>query len=108
MFNDDIITYFIHVVVIYFRPETMSKEMTKNKGKTTEIISKEMTKNKGKGKITDMRRPFEKIRDINDSKSLWRIAVRVKDLWLVRHGKSNKQHLEMVICDDLVISLIFN
>ncbi|KAK2381705.1 hypothetical protein QL285_069293 [Trifolium repens] len=48
-----------------------------------------------------MRIPFEKIRDINDSKSLWRIAVRVKDLWLVRHGKSNKQHLEMVICDDL-------
>jgi hypothetical protein len=49
------------------------------------------------------RRPFEKIKDINDSKSLWRIAVRVKDLWIVRHGKSLNQHIEMVASDELVI-----
>ncbi|WJX19584.1 hypothetical protein P8452_09253 [Trifolium repens] len=47
------------------------------------------------------RRPFEKIKDIDDTKSLWRIAVRVKDLWVVRHGKTNNQHFEMVVCDEL-------
>jgi hypothetical protein len=55
------------------------------------------------------RRPFEKIKDIDDTKSLWRIAVRVKDLWVVRHGKTNNQHFEMVVCDELVtvIYLVF-
>ncbi|WJX79778.1 hypothetical protein P8452_62863 [Trifolium repens] len=47
------------------------------------------------------RRPFEKIKDIDDTKSLWKIAVRVKDLWVVRHGKTNNQHFEMVVCDEL-------
>jgi hypothetical protein len=49
------------------------------------------------------RRPLEKIKEINDTKSLWRIAVRVKDLWIVPHGKSQKHHFEMVVCDELVI-----
>jgi hypothetical protein len=55
------------------------------------------------------RRPFEKIKDIDDTKSLWRIAVRVKDLWVVRHGKTNNQHFEMVVCDELVtiINLVY-
>jgi hypothetical protein len=54
------------------------------------------------------RRPFEAIKDIHDGKSLWRMAVLVKDLWVVRHGKSNKQHMELVVCDKLVKSCYSN
>jgi hypothetical protein len=54
------------------------------------------------------RRPFEAIKDIHDGKSLWRIAVLVKDLWVVRHGKSNKQHMELVVRDKLVKSCYSN
>ncbi|PNY01098.1 hypothetical protein L195_g024386 [Trifolium pratense] len=54
-----------------------------------------------KNKMIVLQRPFEKIRDIDNSKSLWRVAVRVKDLWIVRHAKSTKHHTEMVLCDDL-------
>jgi hypothetical protein len=53
--------------------------------------------------IMAARRPLEKIKEINDTKSLWRIAVRVKDLWIVPHGNSQKHHFEMVVCDELVI-----
>jgi hypothetical protein len=53
--------------------------------------------------IMAARRPLEKIKEINDTKSMWRIAVRVKDLWIVPHGKSQKHHFEMVVCDELVI-----
>lgn len=45
-----------------------------------------------------MARPFQKINSLNDSKSLWKIAVRVVDLWTVGNSK-NKQHIEMVVCD---------
>jgi hypothetical protein len=54
------------------------------------------------------RRPFEAIKDIHDGKSLWRIAVLVKDLWVVRHGKSSKQHMELVVRDKLVKSWDIN
>lgn len=45
-----------------------------------------------------MARPFQKIKNLNDSKSLWKIAVRVVDMWTVANSK-NKQHIEMVLCD---------
>jgi hypothetical protein len=49
------------------------------------------------------RRPLEKIKEINDTKSMWRISIRLKDLWIVPHGKTQKHHFEMVVRDDLVI-----
>jgi hypothetical protein len=53
------------------------------------------------------RRPLSKIKDIDDSNSLWRVGVLIKDSWMVTHGKSIKKHLELVVCDDLVISFMF-
>ncbi|KAK2419876.1 replication protein A 70 kDa DNA-binding subunit B [Trifolium repens] len=47
-----------------------------------------------------MARPLETIKDINDSKYLWKVAVLVKDLWVVNNAK-NKQHVEMVLTDKL-------
>lgn len=43
-------------------------------------------------------RPIEDVRDINDSKDLWKIAIRIRDLWYVK-SVSNKEHLEMVLVD---------
>ncbi|CAL5207357.1 unnamed protein product [Lathyrus oleraceus] len=42
--------------------------------------------------------PFEDIKNINDSKDLWKIVVRVKDLWSVT-TMANKEHLGMVVID---------
>ncbi|RHN74121.1 hypothetical protein MtrunA17_Chr2g0306681 [Medicago truncatula] len=49
-----------------------------------------------------MARPLEKIKNLNGSKSLWKIDVRVVDLWTVTNSKS-KQHIEMVLCDKEVV-----
>jgi len=49
-----------------------------------------------------MARPLQKIKNINDSKSLWKIVVRVVDMWTVANSK-NKQHIEMVLCDKEVV-----
>jgi hypothetical protein len=49
------------------------------------------------------RRPLSKIKDIDDTNSLWRVAVLIKDSWIVNHGKSLKKHLELVVCDELVL-----
>ncbi|XP_058747028.1 uncharacterized protein LOC131620018 [Vicia villosa] len=45
-----------------------------------------------------MARPIEVVKDINDSKDLWKIAVRCKHLWSVTSA-SNKEHLEMILVD---------
>ncbi|WJX44882.1 hypothetical protein P8452_31810 [Trifolium repens] len=45
-----------------------------------------------------MARSVENIKDINDSRSLWKIAVLVKDLWIVSNSKQMK-HVEMVLTD---------
>lgn len=45
-----------------------------------------------------MTRPIEDVRDINDSKYLWKIVVRIRDLWYVK-SVSNKEHLKMVLVD---------
>ncbi|XP_050890594.1 uncharacterized protein LOC127096007 [Lathyrus oleraceus] len=43
-----------------------------------------------------MAHSIEDIRDINDSKDLWKIVVRIRDLWSIT-SKSKKEQLEMVI-----------
>ncbi|XP_058741079.1 uncharacterized protein LOC131613425 [Vicia villosa] len=45
-----------------------------------------------------MSRPIESLKEINDSKDLWKIAVRCKHLWSVI-SSSNKEHMEMVLVD---------
>ncbi|KAK2381460.1 hypothetical protein QL285_069055 [Trifolium repens] len=44
-----------------------------------------------------MSRGFDAVNDINDSKELWKLAVRVEDLWTVTHR--GKEHLEFLILD---------
>jgi hypothetical protein len=48
-----------------------------------------------------MARPVENIKDLNDSKYLWKLAVLVKDLWVVNNAKGVK-HVEMVLTDKMV------
>jgi hypothetical protein len=50
-----------------------------------------------------MARPVENIKDLNDSKYLWKLAVLVKDLWVVNNAKGVK-HVEMVLTDKMVCS----
>ncbi|XP_058784697.1 uncharacterized protein LOC131659538 [Vicia villosa] len=45
-----------------------------------------------------MSRPIEPLKEINDSKDLWKILVRCKHLWTVT-SSSNKEHMEMVLVD---------
>lgn len=45
-----------------------------------------------------MTHPIEDVRDINDSKDLWNIAVRIRYLWFAK-SVSKKEHLEMVLVD---------
>lgn len=45
-----------------------------------------------------MEHPIEDVRDINDSKDLWKIAVRIRDLRSVI-SVSNKEYLGMVLID---------
>lgn len=48
-----------------------------------------------------MTRPIEDTKNINDSKNLWKIVVRIKDLWSFT-TMTNKEHLEMVVIDSKV------
>jgi hypothetical protein len=50
-----------------------------------------------------MERPIQYIGDINQKKDFWKLAVRVKDKWVV--VKDGKEHLEMVIVDAKVLCL---
>ncbi|XP_058767907.1 uncharacterized protein LOC131641620 [Vicia villosa] len=45
-----------------------------------------------------MARPIEYVRDINDSKDLWKISVRCRHIWSVTSA-SKKEHLEMILVD---------
>lgn len=42
-------------------------------------------------------RPFAFIKDVNEKKDFWKLAVRVRDKWTV--VKDGKEHIEMVIVD---------
>ena len=44
--------------------------------------------------FSNIGKAFETNQDLNDSKSLWKIGVRVLDLWSVANSK-NKQHIKM-------------
>ncbi|KAE9617964.1 hypothetical protein Lalb_Chr03g0041121 [Lupinus albus] len=43
-------------------------------------------------------RPFDFIKDLNDSKHLWKIAVRITQIWYVQIP-SKPGHLEMILMD---------
>ncbi|XP_058776076.1 uncharacterized protein LOC131650380 [Vicia villosa] len=45
-----------------------------------------------------MARPIEFVKDINDSKDLWKISVRCKHIWSVTSA-SKKEHIEMILVD---------
>lgn len=45
-----------------------------------------------------MAHSIENVKDINDSKDLWKFAVRIRHLWSVTN-MSNKEHLKIVIMD---------
>jgi hypothetical protein len=47
-----------------------------------------------------MARNFEFIKDINDRKDLWKIAVKVRDKWTSQ--KEGKEYLELVVVDSKV------
>jgi hypothetical protein len=53
--------------------------------------------------LDTMARAVENIKDLNDSKYLWKLAVLVKDLWVVNNQKGVK-HVEMVLTDKMVWS----
>ncbi|KAI5408452.1 hypothetical protein KIW84_054330 [Lathyrus oleraceus] len=44
-----------------------------------------------------MARPFEKITDINKTKELWKIAVKVHHKWTVI--SNNKEHIQLIFVD---------
>ncbi|KAL6508619.1 hypothetical protein OROGR_023330 [Orobanche gracilis] len=43
-------------------------------------------------------RPFDMIKDLNDSKHLWKIVVRIADLWYIQMPPK-PDHLEMILMD---------
>jgi len=43
-------------------------------------------------------RPFDDIKDIDDSKDIWTLSVRIVDVWPVIN-KFKQEHIEMVIMD---------
>ncbi|KAI5426340.1 hypothetical protein KIW84_031951 [Lathyrus oleraceus] len=47
-----------------------------------------------------MSRKVDSVKDINDSKETWRLAVRIMDVWSVVNNKSI-EHLEMIVMDSL-------
>ena len=46
----------------------------------------------------EVARPFDDIKDIDDSKDIWTLSVRIVDVWLVI-SKFKQEHIEMVIMD---------
>ncbi|KAI5439127.1 hypothetical protein KIW84_024774 [Lathyrus oleraceus] len=48
-----------------------------------------------------MSRKVDSVKDINDSKETWRLAVRIMDVWSVVNNKGI-EHLEMIVMDSLV------
>ncbi|KAI5398559.1 hypothetical protein KIW84_064075 [Lathyrus oleraceus] len=49
-----------------------------------------------------MSRKVDSVKDINDSKETWRLAVRIMDVWSVVNNKGI-EHLEMIVGDSLVL-----
>ncbi|KAE9608785.1 hypothetical protein Lalb_Chr08g0239341 [Lupinus albus] len=49
-------------------------------------------------------RPFNMINDLNDTKYVWKIAVRIIDIWHVQLPPKSG-HLEMILLDSETYSL---
>jgi hypothetical protein len=47
-----------------------------------------------------MSRDFDSIKDINDGKEIWKLAVRLEDLW--KSGIGKNEHMEFLILDKQV------
>jgi hypothetical protein len=47
-----------------------------------------------------MSRDFDNIKDINDGKEIWKLAVRLEDLW--KSGVGKNEHMEFLILDKQV------
>ncbi|MCI40820.1 hypothetical protein A2U01_0062053, partial [Trifolium medium] len=47
--------------------------------------------------IPTMSRAVDNIKDINDKKEVWKVAVKVDDIWTIT--KSSKEYAEMIIRD---------
>ncbi|XP_058725489.1 uncharacterized protein LOC131596764 [Vicia villosa] len=52
-----------------------------------------------------MARPIDSVKDIHESKDLWKIAVSCKHIWSVT-SSSNKEHIEMILVDSKVRDMI--
>jgi hypothetical protein len=46
----------------------------------------------------EIARPFDDIKEINETKDVWTLAMRIVDLWPVI-DKYNSEHLEMIVKD---------
>ncbi|CAL0303320.1 unnamed protein product [Lupinus luteus] len=53
--------------------------------------------------LKSMARPFELISDLNDSKHLWKIAVRIIDIWYVQLPPK-PGHLQMILMNSKEIT----
>lgn len=51
-----------------------------------------------------MARPCEKVCDINETKDLWKVVVRVHHKWSVL--SNDKEHFEMIVFDNEVSKLL--
>jgi hypothetical protein len=47
-----------------------------------------------------MSRGFDVVGNVNDSKELWKLAVRIEDIWTVNNR--GKEHIEFLILDKQV------
>lgn len=53
-----------------------------------------------------MEMPFEKIIDINETKELWKVAVKVHHKWTIISNK--KEHIELIFVDaDVSVKWVF-
>jgi len=52
-----------------------------------------------------VRRPYDNIKDVNESKDIWNFAVRIADAWSVM-GKFKQDHFDMVMVDKQVNLLL--
>ncbi|XP_039686247.1 uncharacterized protein [Medicago truncatula] len=89
------------------KPVEVGTCLNKDKKKVVEVgTTLNMEKNKGVEVGTSLNldkkkvvcRPYDKIKDVNESKDLWTFSVRIADAWSVM-GKSRQEHFDMVVVD---------
>lgn len=96
------------------KPVEVGTCLNKDKKKVVEVgTTLNMEKNKGVEVRTSLNldkkkvvcRPYDNIKDVNESKDLWTFAVRIADAWSVM-GKSRQEHFDMVVIDKQVILML--